>query len=280
MKKTVNEAELREIARNLRIDILKMIHAAASGHPGGSLSAVEIVVALYHNIMNHGPERKKNDPRDKFVLSKGHAAPVLYAALASCGYFGREHLTSLRKLDSMLSGHPYAPSTPGVEITTGSLGQGLSQANGLALANRLNGRNDFVYALVGDGESQEGQIWEAAMTAAHYKLGSLIAFLDANSLQIDGFVKDVMGIEPIAAKWEAFGWHVQEINGHDFGQIFRAVDAARAVKDRPSMIVSRTVKGKGVSFMEGLAKWHGTAPSDEELKKALAELGAAEAAHV
>lgn len=256
-----------------------MIHAAGSGHPGGSLSAVEIVTALYHGIMDHDPGRSHNSPRDKFVLSKGHAAPVLYATLASCGYFGREHLSTLRKFDSMLSGHPYAPSTPGVEITTGSLGQGLSQANGLALANRLNGSGNIVYALMGDGETQEGQIWEAAMTAAHYKLGSLIAFLDANSLQIDGFVRDIMGIEPIAAKWEAFGWHVQEINGHDFGEIFRAVAAAREVHDRPSMIVARTVKGKGVSFMEGLAKWHGTAPNAEELKKALAELGAPEVVH-
>ncbi len=273
MKLTKDVNELMEIARRMRVDILTMIHAAGSGHPGGSLSAIDMLVALYCGAMDHGPERKKRDRRDKFVLSKGHGAPALYAVLAECGYFGREHLKTLRQYESILSGHPYAPSTPGVEITTGSLGQGLSQANGLALANRLDGQDTFVYAMMGDGETQEGQIWEAAMTAAHYKLGNLIAFLDNNELQIDGFVCDVMGIEPIGKKWEAFGWHVQQIDGHDFGQIFNAIDNAKKVTDKPSLIWARTVKGKGVSFMERLAKWHGTAPSTDELNKALAELG-------
>ncbi len=274
MKRTEDAGELREIARRIRIEILKMIHTAGSGHPGGSLSAVEILVSLYFSKMNHSTKYAKRDERDKFVLSKGHAAPVLYATLAECGYFSKSELASLRQMDSMLSGHPYAPSTPGVEITTGSLGQGLSQANGLALANRLNGYGSYVYCLLGDGETQEGQVWEAAMTAAHYKLGSLIAFLDNNDLQIDGFVKDVMGIEPIGEKWKAFGWHVQEIDGHDFGQILQAIENAKMVKDQPSMVWCHTVKGKGVSFMERLAKWHGTAPNADELKKALAELGA------
>jgi len=274
VKKTEDLNALRGIARGIRVEILNMIHAAGTGHPGGSLSSVEILVSLYFSRMNHSPEYQKRADRDKFVLSKGHGAPALYAVLAECGYFPKEKLAQLRQMNSMLSGHPYAPSTPGVEITTGSLGQGLSQANGLALAGRLNGHSSNVYCLMGDGETQEGQIWEAAMTAAHYRLGSMIAFLDNNELQIDGFVKDVMGIEPIGKKWEAFGWHVQEIDGHDFGQIFAAIDAAKKVKDQPSLIWCHTVKGKGVSFMERLAKWHGTAPNAEELKKALAELGA------
>ncbi|MBI3795197.1 MAG: transketolase [Nitrospinae bacterium] len=275
MKKTDNVSELAEIARQIRINVLKMIHLAASGHPGGSLSAVEILVSLYFSKMNHSPSHSKTDKRDKFVLSKGHGAPVLYSVLAKCGYFPEEELWTLRKFNSTLSGHPYAPSTPGVEITTGSLGQGLSQANGLALAGRLNKDDSIVYCLMGDGETQEGQIWEAAMTASHYKLGTMVAFIDNNELQIDGFVRDIMGIEPIAKKWEAFGWHVQEIDGHDFGAISSAIEKAKAEKERPSLIKCRTVKGKGVSFMENLAKWHGTAPNADELKKALAELGVA-----
>ncbi len=273
MKRTNDIAELNEIARRMRVDILKMIHTAGSGHPGGSLSAIDMMVALYFSAMDHGPGRGKRDRRDKFVLSKGHGAPALYAVLAECGYFGREHLATLRKYNSILSGHPYAPATPGVEITTGSLGQGLSQANGLALADKLNKADTFVYAMMGDGETQEGQIWEAAMTAAHYRLGNLIAFLDNNELQIDGWVRDIMSIYPIKEKWEAFGWHVQEIDGHDMPQILAAIDKAKKVTEKPSLIWAHTVKGKGVSFMERLAKWHGTAPNADELNKALAELG-------
>ncbi len=274
MKKTNNIGELQEIARRMRIDVLKMIHLAGSGHPGGSLSATEIMVSLFFSIMNHSPEKKKLDVRDKFVLSKGHAAPILYAVLAECGYFPKDDLWTLRKLDSHLSGHPYAPSTPGVEVTTGSLGQGLSQANGLALADRLNKHGTSVYCLLGDGEMQEGQVWEAAMSASHYGLGSLTAFLDGNELQIDGWVKDIMKVEPLDKKWESFGWHVQRINGHDFKAIMGAVEEAKKVKEKPSMIICNTVKGKGVSFMENLAKWHGTAPNSDELRRALAELGA------
>ncbi len=274
MKKTKNIAELRELARRMRIDVLKMIHLAGSGHPGGSLSATEIVVSLFFSIMNHSPEKKRRDIRDKFVLSKGHAAPILYAVLAECGYFPKEDLWTLRKLNSHLSGHPYAPSTPGVEVTTGSLGQGLSQANGLALADRLDEHDTNVYCLLGDGEMQEGQVWEAAMGAAHYRLGSLTAFLDCNELQIDGWIKDIMKVEPLDKKWESFGWHVQRIDGHDFNAILGAVEEAKKVKETPSMILCKTVKGKGVSFMENLAKWHGTAPNSDELHRALAELGA------
>ncbi len=267
--------ELKEISRRMRIDILKMLHKSGSGHPGGSLSCVDFLVALYFSKLDHSPARGKRDKRDKFVLSKGHAAPALYSVLAEAGYFDKDELWTLRQLKSSLSGHPHALSTPGVEITTGSLGQGLSQANGIALADRLNGHDSNVYCVIGDGENQEGQIWEAAMTAAHYKLGGMIVFLDNNDLQIDGHLRDVMSIYPIKEKWEAFGWHLEEIDGHDFGQIFEAIENAKKEKEKPSLIWGHTVKGKGVSFMEGLAKWHGVVPSDEELKTALKELAPA-----
>lgn len=270
-KKTADIEELKDCARRMRIDIVKMIHAAGSGHPGGSLSAIDIMVTLYLSSMNHSPDHKPEERRDRFVLSKGHAVPALYSVLAECGYFDKSELKNLRKPGSILSGHAYS-ATPGVEVTTGSLGQGLSQANGLALANRLNGDDSIVYCMLGDGEIQEGQIWEAAMTAAHYKLGSVIAFLDRNKLQIDGFVEDIMAVEPVADKWRAFGWYVQEIDGHDFKQIIASIDTAKKERTAPSLIVANTVKGKGVSFMENQAKWHGTAPSDEELQKALEEL--------
>ena len=273
-KKTDNIEELKDIARRMRIDIVKMINVAGSGHPGGSLSAIDIIVSLYFSRMNHSPSYKSEDKRDRFVLSKGHAAPALYAVLAECGYFDKSELARLRQEDSILSGHAYA-ATPGVEVTAGSLGQGLSQANGLALANRLNNEDSNVYCIIGDGEMQEGQIWEAAMTAAHYKLGSVIAFLDNNGLQIDGPIEKIMDIKSAADKWRAFGWHVQEIDGHDIAQILEAIDSAKKVTEQPSMVVAKTVKGKGVSFMENIVKWHGTAPSDEETKKAIEELSAA-----
>lgn len=275
MKKTDDIEELKEIARKIRIDILKMLNCAGSGHTGGSLSATDLLVSLYFCKMNHSPKAKPGESFDRFVLSKGHGAPLLYAVLAECDYFDKKHLKTLRQAGSILSGHPFSSSTPGVEITTGSLGQGLSQANGLALAARLDKLDSTIYCMLGDGEIQEGQVWEAAMTASHYKLGSLIAMLDNNDLQIDGHVKDVMGIHPIGDKWRAFGWHVQEIDGHDFKQIIDALENAKKETERPSLIWAHTVKGKGVSFMENLAKWHGVAPNDEELKKALAELEAA-----
>ncbi len=272
-KKTDDVEELREIARRMRIDIVKMLNAAGSGHPGGSLSAIDIIVALYISRMNHSPRHNPDDVRDRFVLSKGHAAPALYAVLAECGYFDKSELQKLRKLGSILSGHAYS-ATPGVEVTTGSLGQGLSQANGIALANRLNNEDSYVYCMLGDGEIQEGQVWEAAMTAAHYRLGSVIVFLDFNRLQIDGFLEDVMNIQPVGDKWRAFGWHLQEIDGHDFKQILDAIDNAKKEGERPSFIWANTVKGKGVSFMENQVKWHGVAPSDEETQKAIKELAA------
>ena len=272
MQKTDNPDQLRKIANGLRVDILTMLSQAGSGHTGGSLSAIDILTALYYSRMNHSPENNNNSGRDRFVLSKGHAGPALYAVLADCGYFDKSHLSSLRKIDSILSGHPFAPSTPGVEVSTGSLGQGLSMANGIAIGARLNGETGTVFCMVGDGECQEGQIWEAAMTAAHYKLDNVVAILDNNGLQIDGAVRDIMNIEPIGEKWKAFGWEVIEIDGHDMPAILDAIDRAEKTKDRPTMIWAHTVKGKGVSFMENKVKYHGVAPSAEELELAVTEL--------
>lgn len=258
----------------MRIDILTMLNAAGSGHSGGSLSCIDILVALYFSAMKHSPSAAKGDVRDKFVLSKGHGAPALYAVLAEAGYFDKSELAKLRKLKSSLSGHPFSRSTPGVEVTTGSLGQGLSQANGIALANRLNGLDTNIFCLLGDGETQEGQVWEAAMTASHYKLDKVIAILDNNQLQIDGKVEDVMGIEPIGEKWRSFGWEVDEIDGHDMKAILSAIDKAKKNVGKPTLIRARTVKGKGVSFMEGNAGWHGTVPNDEQLAEAIKEISA------
>lgn len=267
---------LNEITRTIRKDIISMIHGAKSGHPGGSLSAVEIVTALYFDEMNIDPTNPKMEDRDRFVLSKGHAAPVLYATLAHKGYFDKEELKGLRKTGRMLQGHPDMKGTPGVEMSTGSLGQGFSVACGMAMAAKLDNAPWNVYALLGDGEVQEGLIWEAAMSAAHYKLDNMIAFLDHNGLQIDGDVSKVMNIGPIVDKFKAFGWNVIEIDGHDFDQIFAALDMARSTVGKPTMIVAKTVKGKGVSFMENNPGWHGNAPSDSELEIALAELGGAD----
>lgn len=273
--KGLNEAEignLQEIARRLRTHILRMTAAAGSGHPGGSLSAVEIMTALYFYLMDVDSRRPDWPERDRFILSKGHAAPVLYATLAEKGFFAVEHLLSLRKIDSFLQGHPSRKDTPGVEVSTGSLGQGLAMANGMALAGRLDGAGHRVYVLLGDGESQEGMVWEAAMAAAHYGLDNLTAFLDYNGLQIDGPVRQVMNLEPVADKWRAFGWHVQEIDGHDIGAIVAAAAVAREIKGRPGMIIARTVKGKGVPFMENQVDWHGKVPSQEQLAAALEAL--------
>ncbi|MBF0169751.1 MAG: transketolase [Nitrospinae bacterium] len=272
LERTDDVAALSAIARDLRIDILTMLNASGSGHSGGSLSAIDILTALYFSRMDHSPLYPRGKDRDRFVLSKGHAAPALYAALARAGYFDRSHLLSLRKLNAMLSGHPFAPSTPGVEISTGSLGQGLSLAVGMALAGRLDGWKKSVFAMTGDGELQEGQVWEAAMAAAHYKLDNLVAFVDHNGLQIDGAVAEVMGVDPVDEKFAAFGWATRTVNGHDMAEILDAIDWGVAQKGKPSVIVAMTVKGKGVSFMEGKASWHGTAPSDEQLAAAIAEL--------
>ena len=264
---------LKEIARNIRKDIVSMIHTSKSGHPGGSLSAVEILTALYFDEMNIDPNNCKMEDRDRFVLSKGHAAPVLYATLAQKGYFNREELKGLRKTNRMLQGHPDMKGTPGVEMSTGSLGQGFSVACGMAMASKLDNAPWRVYALLGDGEVQEGIVWEAAMSAAHYKLDNMVAFLDYNGLQIDGKTEDVMNIGPIVDKFKAFGWNVIEIDGHDFDQIFAALDMAKETVGKPTMIVAKTVKGKGISYMENQAGWHGNAPSDSDLEQALIELG-------
>ena len=264
---------LKDIARNIRKDIVSMIHMSKSGHPGGSLSAVEILTALYFDEMNIDPNNCKMEDRDRFVLSKGHAAPVLYATLAHKGYFDREELKGLRKINRMLQGHPDMKGTPGVEMSTGSLGQGFSVACGMAMASKLDNAPWRVYTLLGDGEVQEGIVWEAAMSAAHYKLDNMVAFLDYNGLQIDGKTEDVMNIGPIVDKFKAFGWNVIEIDGHDFDQIFAALDMAKETVGKPTMIIAKTIKGKGVSFMENQAGWHRAAPSDSDLERALLDLG-------
>lgn len=267
--------KLSEITKTLRQDIIKMLTESASGHPGGSLSAVEILTALYFSEMKVDPQNPKWEDRDRFVLSKGHAAPVLYATLAEKGFFEKKHLNTLRKIGSILQGHPNMNDTPGVDMSTGSLGQGLSVANGMALAARLDNKDYRVFALLGDGELQEGQVWEAAMSSAHYKLDNLTAFIDYNGLQIDGPVEEVMNPGPVAEKFRAFGWNVIEINGHSFEEIFAAIDKAKETKGKPTMIVAKTIKGKGVSFMENSVGWHGTAPSKEQCEAALKEIGGA-----
>lgn len=264
--------ELEDTARHLRVEVLKMLHASQSGHTGGSLSAIDVMTALYFQRMRHDPSNPHWENRDRFVLSKGHAAPALYACLAGCDYFPSEDLKSLRRFGSHLQGHPDMNKTPGVEVCTGSLGQGLSQAVGLAMASRLAGRPSRIYTLLGDGEMQEGQVWEGAMSAAHYKLGNLCAIVDQNGLQIDGATEKVMNVGPLGPKFLAFNWHVLEVDGHDIKAILLALDEAEKVTDRPTMIIARTVKGKGVSFFEHKASYHGVAPNDDELERALQAL--------
>lgn len=263
---------LKEKAKEIRKSIVSMICVAKSGHPGGSLSATDILTALYFSEMNIDPANPKMEGRDRFVLSKGHAAPGLYATLAERGFFPKDDLNTLRQFGSKLQGHPDMKKLPGVEISTGSLGQGLSVANGMALNAKIYGENYRVFAMLGDGEIQEGQIWEAAMTAAHYNLNNLCVFLDHNDLQIDGNVSKIMGIEPLKDKWKAFGWNVVEIDGHNFEEIFSALDNAKNCKDKPTMVIAKTIKGKGVSFMENVCGFHGVAPTVEEKDRALCEL--------
>ena len=267
-------------ARRMRADIVEMIAEAGSGHPGGSLSAADIVATLYFgDVLRHDPARPDWPERDRFILSKGHAAPVLYSALAEAGYFGRDHLHTLRKLGSILQGHPDCKKTPGVEVSTGSLGQGLSISCGLAAGLRGGDHpgnvtgDRTVFCLLGDGEIQEGQVWEAAMFAAHESLGNLVAIVDHNGLQIDGACTEVMCLGTVADKFRAFDWHVVEIDGHDIDAVHDALLTAKAYADGPVMIVAHTIKGKGVSFMEGEAGWHGKAPSAAKVKTAFAELG-------
>jgi len=265
---------LKRIATNIRKNILRATCAAGSGHPGGSLSIADIMTYLYFREMNVDPSDPKNPDRDRFVMSKGHCAPVLYATLAERGFFPKEDLTTLRKTSSYLEGHPNMKSTPGVDMSTGSLAQGLSTAVGMALAAKLDGKGYRVFVGMGDGELEEGLVWEAAMAAAHYKLDNLICFVDYNGLQIDGKITDVMNPEPIADKFVAFGWYVQSIDAHDYNQIEQAVENAKKQKGKPNMIVAHSTKGKGVSFMENQAGWHGVAPKPEECEKGLAELDA------
>jgi transketolase len=267
---TIESLETR--ANKIRQHIVSMIFEAGSGHPGGSLSMADIITAVYFGVLKHNPENPKMEDRDRFVLSKGHGAPALYAALSEAGYFPVEELKTLRKLGSNLQGHPDMRKTPGVEMSTGSLGQGISVAVGMALAAKLDRKLYKIYCILGDGETNEGEVWEAAMAAAHYKLDNLIGILDRNMLQIDGATEQIMGIEPLASKWKAFGWHVIEINGHSFREILGAITQAQDIKGQPIMILAHTTKGKGVSFMEGAVGFHGKAPNKEEYDMAIKEL--------
>lgn len=264
--------ELKRIAVEIRCDIIEMTCEAGAGHPGGSLSAADIVTALYFRVMRIDPQRPDWPDRDRFILSKGHACPVWYAALAERGYFDKSHLRTLRKLDSILQGHPDMRKTPGIDMTAGSLGHGLSVGVGMALAGRLLQKDYHVWVIVGDGEVQEGSVWEAAMAAAKWKLDNLTVILDRNHLQNDDCVDIEMPVEPLADKWRAFGWEVVEIDGHDMEQIVHTLEWAREFRGRPVMIIAHTIKGKGVSFMENQVVWHGKAPCREEAEQALREL--------
>ena len=263
--------ELEGIARELRRDAIETIYQAGSGHPGGSLSEMDILVALYFDVLRHDPSNPHWPDRDRFILSKGHACPGLYVVLAKRGYFPREELWSFRRMGALLQGHAH-PRTPGVEMNSGSLGQGLSFAVGAALAARL-GKNPYkVYALLGDGECDEGQIWEAAMSASHYGLNNLIGIVDRNRIQNDRFTDDVMKLEPLASKWRAFGWRVLEVDGHDIGQVRAALRQAGRARNRPTLVLARTVKGRGVSIMENNPDFHGRAPNKDEYDQAMKEL--------
>ena len=263
--------ELEAKARKIRSHVLNMIYEAGSGHPGGSLSCVDALTALYFHMMHHNPSEPGGLDRDRFILSKGHAAPALYATLAEAGYFSIDELQSLRKIGSFLQGHPDS-KVPGVEFSSGSLGQGLSIASGIALAGKLDKKKYRVYTLLGDGECDEGQVWEAAMLASHYKLDNLVAIVDRNGLQIDGLTEKVMRLESISGKWNAFGWHVIEIDGNKIDVIITALNEAQSIRGKPTAIIAHTFKGKGISFMEWIAGFHGRALSKEEMEKALEEL--------
>jgi transketolase len=264
--------DLRKTATVIRKHIIDEVFSAASGHPGGSLSCTDILTTLYFSELRVDPKRPKWEDRDRFVLSKGHCAPALYATLAERGFFPPADLNGFRRIDSYLEGHPNMKTVPGVDMSTGSLGQGISAAVGMAMVGKLDKKDYRVYAILGDGELEEGQVWEASMAAAHYKLDNLTAFLDYNGLQIDGKITEVMSPEPIPDKFKAFGWNVINIDGHDFQQISDALSQAKSTKGKPTMIVAKTTKGKGVSFMENVAAWHGTAPNQEQRDQAIAEL--------
>ncbi|MDF2523046.1 MAG: transketolase [Clostridiales bacterium] len=262
------------IATNIRKHSIEGVYKAAAGHPGGSLSIADILAVLYFETMNIDPQNPKMEDRDRFVLSKGHCSPALYGALAERGFFPKEDIKTFRHIESYLQGHPDMKGVPGVDMSTGSLGQGISAANGMALAAKLNNKNYRVYTILGDGEIQEGQVWEAAMFAAHYKLDNLTAFVDFNGLQIDGDISKVMSPLPIDQKFKSFGWNVTVIDGHDINQIFEAIKEAKSTKNKPSVIIAKTVKGKGVSYMENQAGWHGNSPNKEQYEQAMEELNA------
>ena len=272
MQKTSNVAELQAICKSVRRSILEMITHAKSGHPGGSLSAVETVVTLYFDVLSHRPEEPAWVDRDRFILSKGHACPVLYSVMAECGYTPKDQLNTLRQLGSIYQGHPDVRFIPALEASTGSLGLGVSLALGMGIAARLNASPSRTYVVLGDGEIQEGQIWEAAMFGAFHKLDNVVAIVDYNKIQLDGWVKDIMALEPLVDKWASFGWHVIRLDGHDIAALQAGFAEAAATKGKPTVIIADTLKGKGVSFMENNPKWHGVAPSADELKKALEEL--------
>ncbi len=265
---------LKRISNNVRKSIVEEVYSAQSGHPGGALSCADILTVLYFNQMNIDPEKKDDLNRDRLVLSKGHASAALYAVLAERGYFSKDELKGFRKLGSILQGHPDMKHIPGVDMTAGSLGQGLSVANGMAISSKLDERGFRVYCIVGDGEIEEGQIWEAAMASAHYKLDNLCLVVDNNNLQIDGKVSDVMSVYPLKEKFEAFGFEVLEVDGNDIDELITVFDKAKTVKGKPTAIIAKTIKGKGVSFMEDKADWHGKAPNDEEYKTAIEDLSA------
>lgn len=263
---------LEEQAVQLRRDIVEMIHAAKAGHPGGSLSAVDMITALYFHVMRIDPQNPRWEDRDRFVLSKGHACPALYAALARRGFFDPKHLTTLRQYHSILQGHPDMNKTPGIDISSGSLGNGLAIGVGMAMSGRLHHQDYMTYVMLGDGEVQEGMVWEAAMAAHHHDLGNLVAIVDCNGVQINGWVNEIMTVEPLADKWRAFGWNVVEVNGHNMKDLLTVLHTAKTMR-HPAVILMRTVKGRGVSFMEDDCKWHGNSPSDEELVQATLEIG-------
>ncbi len=273
----MNEQQIRDLkihATYVRKMALEAVYSAGSGHPGGSLSAADILTYLYLKEMKVDPKNAKDPDRDRFVLSKGHCSPALYGVLAEAGFIPKEDIKTFRSADSYLQGHPDMKGVCGVDMSTGSLGQGISAANGMALAGKLDQKDYRVYAILGDGESEEGQVWEAAMFAAHYKLDNLTAFMDFNGLQIDGPVTEVMNPTPLDDKFEAFGWHIIRIDAHDFSQIESAVQEAKRVKGKPTLVLAKSVKGKGVSFMENQAGWHGAAPNKEQYEQAISELDA------
>lgn len=270
--KKIEIKNLEDISKNIRKNIVEMVYSASSGHPGGSLSITDILTVLYFHEMNVNINNPKDEDRDRLVLSKGHCSPALYAVLAEKGYFPKEDLKTFRKIDSYLQGHPDMKKIPGVDMSSGSLGQGLSVSNGMALAGKLDKKDYRVYCIIGDGEIEEGEVWEAAMTSSHYKLDNLCVIVDNNNLQIDGKINEVMSPYPIDKKFESFGFNVININGHDFNEIITALETAKKIKEKPTVIIAKTIKGKGISYMENEASWHGKAPNEEQYNIAIEEL--------